>query len=207
MIGARFGRYTVLGFSHYGKNSRAYFKCVCDCGTEKSVQASSLKCGTTMSCGCLGREISSACNRTHGMSRSAEFKSWVSMFQRCYNSKCPAYKNYGARGISICDRWRFGENGRSGFECFFEDLGLLSGPDLSLDRWPDNNGNYEPSNCRWATAKQQRSGQRPPSAEDRASRAEKMSSRMLSRWQVIEYREARLKTLRSRARDVVGRFA
>jgi hypothetical protein len=90
-----------------------------------------------------------------GFSDTPEYRSWKAMKQRCTSPSHPAYKRYGGRGIAICDRWRFGMNGRSGFESFLSDMGpRLEGK--TLDRYPNNDGNYEPSNCRWATSEQQR---------------------------------------------------
>jgi hypothetical protein len=83
------------------------------------------------------------------------------MISRCKNPKNIGYKNYGGRGIRVCDRWRFGEDGKSGYECFISDVGRRPSSDHSIDRYPDNDGNYEPTNVRWATRKEQRDNQRP----------------------------------------------
>lgn len=159
IAGQRFGRLRVIEFSHT-KGGRSYWRVRCDCGTEKTIMAVDLRSKHTLSCGCLARELSSRRVTTHGQSgnprtglkKSSEYISWQSMIQRCYDQKVPYYKNYGGRGIAVCDRWR------SSFEAFLADMGPRPAG-KTLDRI-DNDGNYEPGNCRWATAKEQRLNQR-----------------------------------------------
>lgn len=148
LTGQTFGRYVVL--AHAGQvrtNSR--WLCRCECGTEKRVTGSDLTCGKIKSCGCLRQEQL----KTHGKSRTPTYKSWLKMKERCYNPNQDGYEYYGGRGIEICDAWRFS------FEQFLADMGERIDRALTLDRVnPD--GNYEPENCRWATAKEQAGNKR-----------------------------------------------
>jgi len=142
-LGNRYGRLTVIDVAS-DKNGHATWKCLCDCGKVTEVTQSNLRRGNSKSCGCLGREKVTAANTTHGhtvmYSRSATYKAWQSMLQRANNR--PGYVH-----VSVCERW-------SKFENFLEDMGEVP-KGMTLDRFPDQKGNYSPDNCRWATQKQQ----------------------------------------------------
>jgi len=146
-----FGRLTVL--KENGKKwNNVTWLCKCDCGNLKTVPGSMLMKGITRSCGCLAKELARKRLLKHGMSKSTEFVSWSSMRKRCYDKNDTSYNNYGGRGIKVCDRWL----GKNGFINFLSDMGAKPSPIHSLDRFPNNEtGNYEPSNCRWATPPEQ----------------------------------------------------
>jgi len=147
MVGKKHGRLTVLSRAGSDSKRQATWNCRCDCGTESVAVGSELRSGHVRSCGCLLIEVQGAHVRTHGQSRSDTYTSWVGMIQRCTNTRREKYSMYGGRGIQVCERWRT-------YESFLEDMGPRPSRALSIDRI-DVDGNYEKSNCRWATATQQ----------------------------------------------------
>ncbi len=157
LTGKRFGRLVAQAKDRSVTDDEARWRCRCDCGRETRVRSSSLRNGTSQSCGCLRQELLCARPVKHGHTThgkpTPEWDAWHSMKQRCLNPNHAAYANYGGRGISICQRWV------EDFEAFLADVGLKPDPELTLDRI-DNDGNYEPGNVRWATWSQQNSNQR-----------------------------------------------
>lgn len=147
LVGHRYGRLTVIRkTTHVGRNAR--WICRCDCGNEKIVYRSSLRSGNTRSCGCLHRSMVRTANLTHGGHGHINYNNWRAMMERCHNPKCKDFKRYGAVGITVCEAWH-------DFNTFVFDMGTKPSSDHSIDRYPNCKGNYEPSNCRWATSKQQ----------------------------------------------------
>lgn len=155
--GDRFGRWVVLADTHHSQDADGNYVwlCRCDCGTTRTVPAVRLRRGKSNSCGCLRRERQTK----HGAAARANgaditYRAWSAMIYRCHNESSPNYPDYGGRGIQVCERWR------NSFHAFVADVGRRPSQDYSIDRFPDNNGNYEPGNCRWATHTQQQRNKR-----------------------------------------------
>ena len=152
LTGQRFGRLIVIKRADNSKDNRAKWLCKCDCGNEKNIVGKSLRKMKTQSCGCLQKEKAKMVNTKHGKRYTKLNKTWNSMKQRCNNSNCKQYKNYGGRGIKVCEEWVDKENGFMNFYNWAMQNGFQE--NLTIDRI-DVNGNYEPDNCRWTDMKQQ----------------------------------------------------
>ncbi len=155
LSGKRFGRLVAISCAGKNKYNKTLWLCKCDCGNEKAIALDQLTSGGTRSCGCLEYEnrqmFGTRSKRTHEQTKTRLYRIWLGMKTRCYNKNDAHWKDYGSRGISVCEEWR------NGFEAF-RDWALKNGYDesLTIDRI-DPNGGYAPSNCRWVTpADQQR---------------------------------------------------
>jgi len=154
MVGKRFGRLQVIKEA-FSNHSGVHYVCLCDCGTiTKATKGANLRNGTTKSCGCLQKEIVTQRVTSHQKSNSRLYRVWCGMRERCNSEKAAKYKFYGGRGISVCEEWN------NSFENFYH-WAMNNGynqnakrGECTLDRI-DNNGNYEPSNCRWVDMKTQ----------------------------------------------------
>lgn len=150
-IGARYGRLTVV--ERIQDERQRYYRCLCECGQEKDIRGDHLASGRTTSCGCRRKERSSE-PRKHGLTGTRVYRIWRNMLNRCGYDSHPDWKRYGGRGITVCDKWR------SSFESFYRDMGFP--PDgMSIDRI-NNDGNYEPGNCKWSTVLEQAANRRRP---------------------------------------------
>lgn len=160
LTGKIFGRLTVISRDISKDFTKTKWICKCECGNIVSVFSNSLMNGGTKSCKCLRNELIKIHPLKHGETKnnkiSTEYISWRSMKSRCLNPNNPHYKNYGGRGIKICERWL----GVNGFNNFISDMGYKPSLSHSLDRFPNNDGHYEPSNCRWSTEEQQNRNRR-----------------------------------------------
>lgn len=160
LTGLVFGRLTVIAFAGVGADYATTWLCRCECGNEKVVIGKNLTAGRTRSCGCkqggrsdavqagLRRGRFGSAVRSHGMTASPLYTSWVGMKQRCTNSTNRDYRNYGGRGIRVCEEWS------NSFEAFYRDMGATWAPGLTIDRI-DTNGHYEPGNCHWVPMSEQ----------------------------------------------------
>jgi hypothetical protein len=142
LTGQVFGLFRVVGEAERSRNRRRWL-CECSCGERRVVDQGNLRSGHSTSCGCLG-----PASKTHGLSRTREYRTWQNIISRCGNPRTPFYDIYGGRGIRVCERWL------ASFDAFLEDLGPRPPSASSIDRI-NVDGDYEPANCRWADHKTQ----------------------------------------------------
>lgn len=157
LSGQRFSRLTVIAYAGKNKHNRSLWLCKCDCGNTKVISSNALQQGTTKSCGCLNQEnhITKPNRTTHGQSHTRLYRIWKAMKSRCNNPNNPSYQKwYGSKGVKICDEWN------QNFWMFYN-WSICHGykDNLTIDRI-NPEGNYEPSNCRWATPKEQAQNKR-----------------------------------------------
>lgn len=154
LLGKTFGKWTVIG-RRAGADRRTLWLCLCECGAQSEMQGSRLTRGGSKSCGCGASAAISRARTTHGKRNTGLYRTWSSMRSRCLNPKHPSYRNYGARGVHICDAW-------STFEGFMRDMEPTWTEGLTLERI-NNDGHYEPGNCKWIALEEQPKNRRPSS--------------------------------------------
>ena len=189
MTGKVIDRLTVIEQAPYDGIGHIRWKCKCACGNEIVVRGNHLRRGNTRSCGCLNKETcreTGKSQRVHGMSNTPEYRVWAGIKSRCLNEKNSAFKDYGGRGIAVCDSWV------DSFEQFFNDMGARPSEDHSIDRICVD-GDYAPGNCRWATVEEQQNNKRN-------SEKHLYVGEMLTVTQIAQRADVNYKTLSGRLR-------
>jgi len=158
-VGITYGRLLVISeFGIMGSSGKIHWNCICSCGKACIIDGGALSSGNTKSCGCFSSEILHKRNFVHGRAKrgkanSGIYKCWLHIKERCYNKSSMDYKDYGGRGIVVCDRWR------DIFENFLNDMGEKPSSKHSIER-VNVNGNYCPENCKWGTEEEQSNNKR-----------------------------------------------
>lgn len=147
LTGNKYGMLTVMKFSHFSKRGLSIWECLCECGNKAIVTGGNMKNGTTKSCGCYKISKAIKDSTTHGMRGTRIYSIWIHMKERCRSVNCSIYGYYGGKGIDFCKDWER-------FEGFYKDMKDGYDDTLTLER-KDVSGNYEPSNCKWATMREQ----------------------------------------------------
>lgn len=180
LFGKKFGRLSVIKDGGRNKFGQILWGCKCECGNVVSVVAARLNSGHSKSCGCLQADVTAERSSVHGFAsrknKSVEYNTWCSMKSRCYNVNDKRYKDYGGRGIRVCARWVYS------FSNFLKDVGLKP-EGKTLDRFPNNNGDYKQSNYRWATPAEQARNRRTSKltvTDAKFIRSSKLTSKDLS---------------------------
>lgn len=200
LTGQIFGRLTIVKFSH--RTTSTYWICRCECGNIVTVSAGNLNGGSTNSCRCLQNEMLSKLSFRHGFwigtkSQQRFYNIWAGMKKRCLREKNKDYFRYGGMGVQVCEKWLTFENFRDDmWDSYQQHVKKHGDKNTSLDRFPNKNGNYEPSNCRWSTNKEQCRNRRNSSKTDNYDLHKKFKSELLCLvWQALRKKVLKSKKL------------